>query len=194
MNSQQEKAPRSAPASQEHQDAQLFDMLELLVDEGTLDALSLVRLGRCSKSSKSTAAALLVKRTAFLLPAAVQQAAQVEDACGITKDRHIRIAKMLLGGAASEGVASSLAAPTASKQFLSIGNVPLVLAEQLLTVGLRFNYDQLMQAVRARTARVDVWVLAMAAQPAVVKTALQAGLPPWVERLCCDPCSLVSML
>jgi hypothetical protein len=100
---------------------------------------------------------------------------------------------MLLEGAASENAAIFLAAPTASEKLLCIGNVPLVVAEQLLAAGLRFSYDQLMQAMRARTAGVMVWLQAAAAQPAAVKTALQAGLPPWVEQLYRNPRSLVSM-
>jgi hypothetical protein len=79
-----------APSSQQHVNAPLIDMLELLVDGGTLDVVSLVRLGSCSRLCRRTAAALLANSAALLLPAAVQQAAHAERAGSTAKDGHIK--------------------------------------------------------------------------------------------------------
>jgi hypothetical protein len=58
----------------------------------------------------------------------------------------------------------------------------------LLQAGLRFSYEQLMQAVRARTAGVEMWVTATARStlPYVkgVQPAKWARLPPWIKQLC----------
>jgi hypothetical protein len=185
------RAIRSALILPQQHDAPLLELLELLVENNSLDVLSLLCLGSCSKACRSAAASLLVNGAHFLLPNTVKLAAK-KAAYRYSYSEHVQAVTWLLQGAASARVFGTfLAAPGAAAQYL-ITKMPLELAEQLLKAGLRFSYDQLMQAVRAHTAGVEVWVQAMAAQPAAVKTALQVGLPPWVQKLCCQPAMLVS--
>jgi hypothetical protein len=66
------KAIRTALFLQQHPNEPLLEVLQVLVDNSTLDVLSLVRLGCCSKACRSTAAALLENCAPFLLPNTVK--------------------------------------------------------------------------------------------------------------------------
>jgi hypothetical protein len=189
-------APGCAQAEQnivEH----LLDITDILVDEGALDLLGLMRLGSCSKACSSATAALLEKRALVLLATAVKQSAVIENTSNKNlRQTSIKAALWLLQGAADGTVnLSALTAQTAAAQFVSIHNVPQELAAALLQAGLQFSYEQLMQAVRARTAGVEVWVTAAAGLPMpmvqAVEAALRASLPSWVLLLCNNPLTLV---
>jgi hypothetical protein len=174
---------------QEQHKMNLLDLLELLVDQSSLDVLGLVCLCACSRASKSATTALLAQRAVFLLPSTVMQAA--EAASLSNRCKRVAAMQLLLDGAASRQVSAYLSTPAAAAQYIRVRNMPLVVAKALLAAGMQLSFDRLMQAVRAHTAGVEVWVQAIAGQPPAVKTALQAGLPPWVEQLCCNPYALV---
>jgi hypothetical protein len=163
----------------------------LVLDGSDLGVLGLQRLARCSKACNSAVAELLLSRAASLLPSAVKEAAATEQADSNPTRKEVRVVRLLLFKASRMYTSTSLAAPTAAAQFLSISKMAKVVATELIKAGLRFSFEQLMQAVRARTAGVEVWVKAIADQQPAVKEALQAGLPSWVETLCYTPDTLV---
>lgn len=175
----------------------LLDLLELLIDVESLCVVGLVRVGSCSKASRSAATALLAQRAAILLLITVRKAAAACTTCRGNPSKYAAAVTLLLDGAASrQAVVGFLSSPTAAALFVSISHVPLAIATALLTAGLRFSYEQLMQAVRtsACTAGVEAWLQAMDAQPAAVKAALEAGLPRWMREMRRTPDTLVSTL
>jgi hypothetical protein len=180
------RASRLTPTQHGHSDA-FTEVVELLADEGGLDAVDLVCLGSCSRAHRAAAEAVLQRRAMFLLLTAVQQAAAAKHSINSTNQQKSTIAveELLRGRKLKPGL---LTAPTAAAEFISISNVPQRVVTALMQAGLRFNFEQLMQAVRARTAGVEVWVTATAGVtlPRVkgVQTAKWASLPPWVKKLC----------
>jgi hypothetical protein len=80
------RAPRPRPAQQGQSDA-LTEVVELLVDEGCLDAVGLASLGSCSRAHRIAAEALLKTRTMYLLLTTVQQAAAIEQSTNITSQQ-----------------------------------------------------------------------------------------------------------
>jgi hypothetical protein len=184
------KAPSLGQDAQQLEDV-LLGLLELLVDEGGLDVWGLACLGSCSKACKRAASTLLEKRAKFMLPATVKQAAAsaMPDSC--SKAKYAKAVLWMLGDAASGCRRFNLwflAAPATAAQFLSINNVPTQLALAILQAGLRFSYEQFMQAVRARTAGVEVWVSAAVKSPLpwarAWEKALDRYMPFWLRDLC----------
>jgi hypothetical protein len=129
---------------------------------------------------------LLSQRAVFLLAIAVKQAAAATTTCSNIVEKQSRAVQLLLHGEAQRQVVDMLSKPTAAAEFISISNVPGQVATALLQAGMRYTYDQLMQAVRARTAGVEVWV------PCDMATVLEAGLPAWVDVMLRRPHLLVS--
>jgi hypothetical protein len=183
------RASRLKPAQQGQDDA-LAVIVELLVDEGCLDVVPLVCLGRCSKALKAAAAEVLERRAMFLLPTAVQQAAADEQSSNSSiKEKSARAVRWILqGGACGRFDLSRLTAPTAAAQFISVSNVPREVASALLQAGVRFSYEQFMQAVRSRTAGVEVWMTATAGLPMMwakrVEAAKRDSSFSWIKKLC----------
>jgi hypothetical protein len=180
-----------APAAQQAS-MPLLVVLESIIEKGNLGVLDLQCLGRCSKACSSAAAAALANCAASLLPAAVKQAAATEQASNLPTRKEVRAVRLLLRKESRKPASAFLSLPTAAPLFLSISNVPKVVATKLLKAGLRFSFVQLMQAAQAHTAGVHVWLQAIADLKPAVKKALQEGLPPWVETLFCTPEALVS--
>jgi hypothetical protein len=185
-NSIHRKAALPAQDAQQLEDV-LLGVLELLVDEGSLSAWGLACLGSCSKACRSAAATLLKERVKFLLPESVKQAAETNRSL-IKKKSIAAVQWLLLGAAHGRMNVDFLTTPATAAQFLSLNNIPPQLALALLQAGLRFSYKQLMQAVRARTAGVEVWVTAAKGESTprarAVDAALRASLPAWVHHLC----------
>jgi hypothetical protein len=182
------KNSASRPRPAQHGQSPAFtEVVELLVDVGCLDAVGLVCLGSCSRAHKIAAEAVLKRRAMFLLRALVQQAAAAERS--MDSSRREKSAKAVEGLVKDRRINSSLlTARTAAAQFISISNVPQPVVKALMEAGLRFTYEQLMQAVRARTAGVEVWVTAKAGitLPRVkrMQTVKWASLPSWIQELC----------
>jgi cation transport ATPase len=175
------KTHRLAQALQQL-DEMLLDSVEFLVETGSLDVVSLVCLGSCSKAYRSAAAPLLEKRAMLLLPLTVKQAAASAQRRNKSKQKSTRAAVWVLESAACGFFdLSSVSAPATAEQYLGISNMPPEVAAAFLQAGLRFSYEQLMQAVRARTAGVEVWVTAAAE---VCPSWANATLPSWVLKLC----------
>jgi hypothetical protein len=192
-----DRASRLRPAQHGQSDA-FTEVVELLVDEGCLDAVDLACLGSCSRAHRIAAEAVLGRRAMFLLHTTVQQAAANEQSKTTTnRQKFVTAVEQLTRSRWIQS--SSLTAPTAAAQFLSISNVPQAVVKAIKQAGLRVNHEQLMLAVRARIAGVEVWVTATACLtlPYVtgVQTAKWARLPPWVKQLCtCNKVSSILIL
>jgi hypothetical protein len=182
-----------APAAQQRS-VPLLVVLELVIDGSDLGVLELSCLARCSKAYSSAATAAVANCAASLLPSAVKQAAATEQEGNSPTRKEVRAVRLLLLPGSRKHVSAFLAQPTAAPVFLSVSNVPRIVAIDLLKSGLRFNITQLMHAMQAHTPGVDVWVKAAAEQPSAVKKALQEGIPSWVEMLFCAPEALVSAI
>jgi hypothetical protein len=146
-------------------------------------------LGRCSKACSSATAALLKKCAISLLATAVKQTAAFEGTSSISnsKQQSTKAVTQLLKRVDPE----DLTAATAAAQFLSISNVPKDVALELMGAGVTVSFEQLMQAVRARTAGVEVWVSATAELSA--ERAKDLHRPrPWLLMLCNEPLEVVS--
>jgi hypothetical protein len=160
MNGQQSKAIPTAEAAREIDETQLCDVLDYCSKQLGLHGLAC--LAACSKQYKAASAATAGSAAGLFLKDALiaaHTAGGAKYAASSSLEQHMQAVTWLL-----RIVPSATTAATAAKRLLSIPNVPLPMAKQLVEAGVRMKFAQLTAAAEKMVPGVDVWVLAQRQQ------------------------------